>query len=200
VSYSKPLVIDGARGPEILINTGTGPEAISADTGGIAERIVEDNRFPIPVATLAEGMIYTTRGVSIGADTGDSRGRSGRRHGHATSAWRVPTGAPYISSLVLYQGLIYTAGELGVVTCSTRKPVERVWQNAPAASSPRHPLRATPPLSRLGKRRDGSAQGRADIRGARATTRSIRTSLPRRRSHAEGFSVRGDNELFAVGK
>src|SRR5215203_4895457 len=41
--------------------------------------------------------------------------------------WHVPTGAPYISSVVHYEGLIYMAGDVGVVTCVDAKTGERVW-------------------------------------------------------------------------
>jgi outer membrane protein assembly factor BamB len=40
----------------------------------------------------------------------------------------VPTGAPYISSLVYYDGLIYMAGDVGVVTCVDAKTGERIWR------------------------------------------------------------------------
>ena len=42
--------------------------------------------------------------------------------------WHVPTGAPYISSIVYYDGLIYMAGDVGVVTCVDAKTGERVWR------------------------------------------------------------------------
>ena len=127
VSYSTPLIVDGARGTEILINTSTGLEAIAADTGEDRWRVVEDNRFPIPVATMADGVIYTTRGYRSGPYVAIRPGGQGDVSASHV-VWRVPTGAPYISSLVHYQGLIYTAGELGVVTCLEAKTGERVWQ------------------------------------------------------------------------
>jgi outer membrane protein assembly factor BamB len=42
--------------------------------------------------------------------------------------WKVPTGAPYISSLVYHDGLLYMAADVGVVTCIEAKTGERVWQ------------------------------------------------------------------------
>ena len=42
--------------------------------------------------------------------------------------WHVPTGAPYISSLVYYDGLLYMAGDVGVITCVDAKTGERVWR------------------------------------------------------------------------
>jgi len=42
--------------------------------------------------------------------------------------WSVATGAPYISSLVHYQGLVYMASDVGVVTCVDAASGDRVWQ------------------------------------------------------------------------
>ncbi len=53
-------------------------------------------------------------------------GRGDITQSHVT--WRVPTGAPYISSLVHYEGLVYMANGAGVVTCVDAKTGERVWQ------------------------------------------------------------------------
>ena len=42
--------------------------------------------------------------------------------------WHLPSGAPYISSLVSYDGLLYMVGDVGVVTCIEVKTGERLWQ------------------------------------------------------------------------
>jgi outer membrane protein assembly factor BamB len=42
--------------------------------------------------------------------------------------WHVSTGAPYISSLVYYDGLLYMVGDVGVVACIETKTGERLWQ------------------------------------------------------------------------
>jgi outer membrane protein assembly factor BamB len=42
--------------------------------------------------------------------------------------WHVPTGAPYVSSLVHVDGLLYLAGDAGVVTCVDAESGERVWR------------------------------------------------------------------------
>ena len=199
VSYSTPLVIDGARGPEILINTSTGLEAISADTGEDRWRIVEDNRFPIPVATLAEGMIYTTRGYRSGPTLAIRVGGQGDVTASHV-AWRVPTGAPYISSLVLYQGLIYTAGELGVVTCLDAKTGERVWQERAGG------IFTASPVAGDGRLYLVSETGETVVLKAGRTFEVLaRNPLDSHFAASPAISrgrifLRGDNELFAVGK
>ena len=199
VSYSTPLVIDGARGPELLINTSAGLEAISADTGEERWRVVEDNRFPIPVATLADGMIYTTRGYRSGPTLAI---RPGGQGDVSTShvAWRVPTGAPYISSLVHYQGLIYTAGELGVVTCLDAKNGERVWQERAGGVFTASPVAGDGRLYLVSESGETVVlkAGRTFDVLARNTLQSHFVASP---AISRGrIFLRGDDEVFAVGK
>jgi outer membrane protein assembly factor BamB len=127
LSYSTPIAIDTPRGAEVVVNSSAGLEALSVETGEVRWRVLEDNRFPIPVATAAGGMLYATRGYRSGPYLAIRLG--GR--GDVTSshvAWRVPTGAPYVSSLVHVDGLIFTASELGIVTCLDAATGDRLWQ------------------------------------------------------------------------
>jgi outer membrane protein assembly factor BamB len=72
-------------------------------------------------------MLYTTRGYRSGPYLAIRLGGEGDvTDSHV--AWQVPTGAPYVSSPVHYEGLIYTASELGIVTCLDATSGERVWQ------------------------------------------------------------------------
>jgi outer membrane protein assembly factor BamB len=42
--------------------------------------------------------------------------------------WSIPTGAPYCSSLTYYDGLLYMANDVGVVTAVDPATGEKVWQ------------------------------------------------------------------------
>jgi outer membrane protein assembly factor BamB len=87
----------------------------------------EPNQFPIPVAMYHDGIIYLSRGYRSGpyaAFRPGGRGDISQTH----VVWHVATGAPYISSLVHYQGLLYMAGDVGVITCVDAKTGERVWR------------------------------------------------------------------------
>ena len=42
--------------------------------------------------------------------------------------WTVATGAPYVSSLLYYDGLVFMANDVGVVTAVDADNGERVWQ------------------------------------------------------------------------
>ena len=42
--------------------------------------------------------------------------------------WEVPTGAPYISSLVYDEGILYMASDVGAVTAIDAATGKRIWQ------------------------------------------------------------------------
>jgi outer membrane protein assembly factor BamB len=126
-SYSSPLVIEGPAGPELIVNASSGVESFDPATGRSLWTYPEVNRFPIPVAMTDGTMLYMSRGyrsspymaIRLG-------GRGDITPSHV--AWRVPTGAPYVSSLVLYDGLLYMGGENGVVSAIDAANGQRLWQ------------------------------------------------------------------------
>jgi outer membrane protein assembly factor BamB len=127
ISYSTPVVVEGARGPELIINTSEGVEAHDPATGERLWQFAEANRFPIPVPSSHDGMLYLTRGYRSGpymAIKTGGRGDVSKTH----VAWHIPTGAPYVPSAVYYDGLFYMAGENGIVNAVDAATGERVWQ------------------------------------------------------------------------
>ena len=74
-----------------------------------------------------DGVIYTSRGYRSSPFMAI---RPGGKGDVAAShvVWRAPSGAPYISSLVYYDGLIYMIGDVGVLTVTDAKTGERVFQ------------------------------------------------------------------------
>jgi len=126
-SYSTPLVIEPASGPELIVNSSVGLEAFDPRTGESIWYLRETNRFPIPTPFYRDGTLYASRGYRSGpymAIRPGGRGDISETH----VVWRVDTGAPYISSLVSYQGLIYMANDVGVITAIDASSGERIWQ------------------------------------------------------------------------
>ena len=104
-----------------------GVEAYDPATGRSLWQFNESNDFPIPVATHHDGVLYLSRGYRSGpyaAIRPGGRGDINKTH----VVWRVPTGAPYISSLVYYDGLLYMAGDVGVITCVDARTGQAVWR------------------------------------------------------------------------
>jgi len=126
-SYSSPTVVQGPAGPELIVNSNAGVESFDPATGKSLWTYPEVNRFPIPVAMVDNGMLYLSRGYRSSpymAIRLGGRGDITKTH----VAWRVPTGGPYVSSLVHYQGVIYMSTDNGIVSAVDAKNGERLWQ------------------------------------------------------------------------
>jgi outer membrane protein assembly factor BamB len=127
MSYSTPLAIEPKSGPELVVNSSEGLDAYDPRTGAALWHYRETNRFPIPVPFYRDGVLFTSRGYRSGPFMAI---RPGGRGDIATTnvIWRVETGAPYISSLVHYDGLIYMASDVGVISAVDASNGQRVWQ------------------------------------------------------------------------
>jgi outer membrane protein assembly factor BamB len=126
-SYSTPLIVPGKGGDELIVNSSERLDAYDARTGAHLWFTGGANRFPVPSAVFHDGIIYTSRGYRSGpymAIRPGGRGDISSTH----VLWTVPTGAPYVSSLLHYQGIVYMANDVGVLTAVDAKTGERVWQ------------------------------------------------------------------------
>ena len=128
-SFSTPLVVAGPDGAELIVNASEGLDAYDPSTGIWLWHTGGHNEYPIAAATYDDnGTLYTGRGHRAGpymAIRLGGRGDVDESH----VAWRVPTGAPYISSLLYYEGLIYMANGNGIVTAVDAETGRRVWQD-----------------------------------------------------------------------
>ncbi|OFW26040.1 MAG: hypothetical protein A3H97_11460 [Acidobacteria bacterium RIFCSPLOWO2_02_FULL_65_29] len=127
LSYSTPLVVPVPGGDELVVNSSVGVEAYDPVNGRALWHYNEPNQYPIPMAMHHEGVIYLSRGYRSGPYAAIRPGGRGDIS-KTNMLWHVPTGAPYISSLVYYDGLLYMAGDVGVITCVDAKTGERVWR------------------------------------------------------------------------
>lgn len=127
-SFSTPLVVSGPEGDELIINASQRLDAYDPTTGEPLWHTGEPNQFPVPAATYDDtGTLYTSRGHRAGPYLAiQLGGRGDVTETHVR--WRVPTGAPYISSILFYDGLLYMANGGGIVTAVEAETGERVWQ------------------------------------------------------------------------
>jgi outer membrane protein assembly factor BamB len=115
MSYSTPLVVEGPRGPELLVNSSERVDAYDPRTGTLLWHVGGTNRFPIPMPVFHDGLIYLSRGYRSGPYMAVRPGGTGDvSSSHVL--WESGTGAPYISSLVYHDGLLYMASDVGGVT------------------------------------------------------------------------------------
>jgi outer membrane protein assembly factor BamB len=120
------LVVAVGDRHEVIVNSNPRIDAYDAETGRHLWHADGECRVPIGMPVAAGGVLYATRGYSSGPYLAIRPGGSGDVN--ATHVlWRVPTGAPYVSSLLYYRDLLYMATEVGVVRCIDPKTGETVW-------------------------------------------------------------------------
>jgi outer membrane protein assembly factor BamB len=125
-SYSTPLVIEPASGAELIVNSTERLDAYDPGTGTFLWHAGEPSRFAVPSPVYHDGVIYASRGYRSGPYMALKAG--GRGDVTPRFLWRVPTGAPYVSSLLYYEGIVYMANDVGVLTAVDAATGARVWQ------------------------------------------------------------------------
>jgi outer membrane protein assembly factor BamB len=198
-SYSTPFVMETAGGVELVVNSSEGMAGHSITNGERLWYITETNRFPIPVATQKDGIIFTSRGYRSGPYMAI---RPGGKGDVAAShvVWKVETGAPYISSIIEHNGLIYMMGDVGVANVVDAKTGTRVWQERLGG------VYSASPIAGDGKIYFFSENGETLVLSAgRAPDVLSRNKLNARILGTPAISggrlfIRSDNTLFAIGK
>jgi len=198
-SYSTPLVVETGGKAEVVVNSSVGVAGHDLSTGQQRWYIEEANRFPIPTPVAHDGIIYTSRGYRSSPFMAIRPGGQGNVAASHV-AWRVPSGAPYISSLVYYDGLIYMTGDVGVLTVSDARTGERVYQERVGG------VYTASPVAGDGKIYLPSEDGETIVLAAGRTPRILaRNRLNARQLASPAIAggrlfIRSDDALFAVGK
>jgi outer membrane protein assembly factor BamB len=198
-SYSTPLVASHDGKATIVLNSSRGVEGFDATTGEPLWHVLEDNRFPIPMPVHHEGMLYLSRGYRSSPYMALRLGGKG----DVTSShvvWKSPTGAPYVSSLVYYDGLIYMASEMGIATALDAATGQSVWRERLGG------VFTASPVAGDGKIYLASETGETVILRAGRThevlaRNKVNTHLVASPAIARGrLLFRGDDDLVVVGK
>jgi outer membrane protein assembly factor BamB len=119
--------VEGDFGAELIVNSSERIDAYDPRTGEFLWHAGGPNRFPIPTPVFHNGVVYASRGYRSGPYLAIRPG--GRGDVAATRlVWEVATGAPYVSSLLHYDGVIYMANDVGVLTAVDAATGARLWQ------------------------------------------------------------------------
>jgi outer membrane protein assembly factor BamB len=198
-SYSTPLVVDAGGRAEIVVNSSAGVSGHDLSSGERLWHFEEPNRFPVPSPVADSGVIYTSRGYRSSpfmAIRPGGKGDIASTH----VAWRVPSGAPYISSLVYYDGLIYMTGDVGVLTVADGKTGERLYQERVGG------VYTASPVAGDGKVYLVSEDGETIVLAAGRTPRILeRNRLNARQLASPAIAggrlfIRSDDALYAIGR
>ena len=146
-----------------------------------------------------EGVLYMSRGYRSSPYLAIRLGGAGDV---STShvVWKTPTGAPYVSSLVHYDGLLYMASEMGIVTAIDPATGQSVWRERVGG------VFTASPVAGDGKIYLASESGetvvlRAGRKPDIVARNRLNTHIVASPAIARGrMFLRGDDELIAVGK
>ena len=126
-SYTTPFLVEGRQGDELILNTNRHIEAVDPTTGKTLWKADDPNQVPVSTPVHHDGIVYSSRGHRSGPYLAIRVGGEGDvSESHVK--WRVATGAPYVSSLLYYQGLLYMATERGIATCLDAESGDTVWR------------------------------------------------------------------------
>jgi outer membrane protein assembly factor BamB len=198
-SYSTPLVVETAGRGEIVVNSSIGVSGHDVSTGERLWHFAEPNRFPVPSPIFQNGLIYLSRGYRSSPFMAIRPGGKGDI-ASANVAWRMTSGAPYISSLVYYDGLIYMAGDVGVLTVVDASTGERVYQDRVGG------VYTASPVAGDGKVYLLSEDGETIVIAAGKTPRVLeRNRLSARQLASPAIArgrlfIRSDDALYAIGR
>lgn len=198
-SYSTPSVVPGPDGDELIVNASQRLESYDPTTGELLWHTGERNSFPIGVPTYESGVMFTSRGHRSGPYMAIRLGGRGDiTDSHVV--WRVPTGAPYVSSVLLYRGRVYMSNGSGIVSAVDAATGERVWQERVGG------VFSASPVAGDGKVYFVSESGETVVVAAEDTPRVLSRSLLEARFIASPaisggrIFLRGDRQLIAVGR
>jgi len=114
--------------------------------------------------------------------------------------WRVPSGGPYISSIIHYDGLIYMVGDVGVLTVTDAKTGARVYQERIGG------VYSASPVAADGKIYLSSEDGETIVIAAGRTPKVLaRNQISARQLASPAISggrlfIRSDDMLYAIGR
>jgi outer membrane protein assembly factor BamB len=198
-SYSTPLVIESGSTTEVVVNSSEGVSAYDASTGARLWHVAEENRFPIPTPLYRDGIIYASRGYRSSPFMAIRPGGKGNvAASHVV--WRAPSGGPYISSLLYYDGLIYMVGDVGVLTVTDAKTGARIFQERIGG------VYSASPVAAEGKIYLVSEDGETTVVAAGRSPRVLaRNTLDARLLASPAIAggrlfLRSDDAIYAIGK
>jgi len=198
-SYSTPLVIEGAFGVELIVNSSERLDAYDPRTGQLLWYTGDANRFPVPSAVFHDGIVYTSRGYRSGPYMAIRPGGRGDVTGTHV-LWNVPTGAPYVSSILFYDGVIYMANDVGVLTAIDAAKGTRLWQERVDGVFSASPVAGAGHVYFVSENGDTVV-----VQAGRAPRIVARNSIGGRTIASPAISdgrifIRTDDHLFAIGR
>jgi len=141
MSFATPLVIETARGPQLISPGGDEAGAYDPRTGRLIWSIRYDGFSVVPRPVFGHGLVYLTTGFyrpTVYAVRPDGSGDVTASH----VEWRQSRGAPLSPSLLLVEDLLYMVSDNGIASCIDAKTGAQEWQGRLGGNFSASPLHA----------------------------------------------------------
>lgn len=198
-SYATPFIVSGPRGDELILNSTERIDALDPTTGEPLWHVGEANRVPVPTPVFHNGILYASRGYSSSPYMAVKTG--GRGDVSATHVeWLVRTGGPYVSSLLLYDGLLYMANETGIASCVDAANGKTLWRERLGGVFSASPVAADGKVYLINEAGDAFV-----LQAGRELKILHRNTIPERTLASPAISgglifLRTDESLIAIGR
>ena len=126
-SYTTPFIVRGKDRDEMIVNSSERIDAYDPATGEQLWHAGEPNRVPVPTPVFHDGILYASRGYNSSPYMALHPGGKGDVSASHVK-WEHKTGAPYVSSILYYKGLLWMASETGIVTCIDAADGKTLWK------------------------------------------------------------------------
>ena len=126
-SYTTPFIAGTAGGDQLIINSTQRIDAYDPSSGKLLWWVGQRTQVAVPTPVFHGDVLYTSRGYRSGPYMAVRAGGSNDVNGSHVK-WQIPTGAPYVSSLLYHDGLIYMATETGVASCLDAETGATLWK------------------------------------------------------------------------
>ena len=197
-SYSTPLVITYQGRDELIVNSSDRIDSYALQTGAALWHIGFPTQLGLPMPVFSDGILYSSRGYTSGPYLAVRPGGTGDVS-ETHMLWRHPTRAPYISSLLVLEGLVYMATENGILTVTDTSSGDIVWQERLGNMFAASPVSANGHIYLL------SEDGETVVITAEREPRIVaRNQLPYRTLASPAIVdgmilIRSDHHLFCIG-
>ncbi|CAN5205605.1 hypothetical protein BH23VER1_BH23VER1_33170 [soil metagenome] len=126
-SYSTPVLAEVDGHWQVIVNSNPGIDGYDAHSGELLWSWKEFCKVPVPVPSVQDGIMVASRGYTSGPVMALAlAGLSGEVDRDAPM-WRWASRAPYVSSPLVSQDLVYLSSEDGQVYCLDAASGEPVW-------------------------------------------------------------------------
>jgi len=128
VSYATPVILDVDGKRQVAVNATKRIRSYDYDTGAVIWECGGMTKGVIPTIVSGHGMAFAASSAGGGVLKAINLGRLGELTGTDAVAWSTTSGAPHISTPLLYHNKLYTVNDMGILTCFDSKTGKALFE------------------------------------------------------------------------